>query len=85
MNIPLTIIGFIIMATGAFVNFMPNYFVKKFIREDKIEVNPIYEFTDEEKAKYRHDTAVIKVKKVAFLILLVGIIMILIATKFNNI
>jgi hypothetical protein len=80
MNIPLTIIGFIIIVIAAFVNFMPKFFVKRFINVDKIEVNPNYEFNDEEKAEFQNQTAIITVKKISLLILLAGIIIIFAAS-----
>lgn len=81
MNIPLMIVGFVIMAVAAFVNFSPDFFIKRFINLDNIVVDQNINFTDEELFKYKKDIATFKVKRIALLILLAGIIIIFIAAK----
>jgi len=81
MNIPLLIAGFVLLAAAAFVNFNYNYIIKKFINIDRINVSQETYLTEEELIKYKKDLAAIKVKSIAFLILLAGIIIILIAAK----
>lgn len=82
MNIPLIIVGFLIMAVSVFINFKPKFFVNKFIKLDDIKIDPEYEFAnDDDKDEFVMTTAIVKVKKFALLVLLVGVILVIIATN----
>lgn len=82
MNMPLLFVGFAITAIAAFVNFKSDLFVKNFnLKEEDLELDSEYDLDGEEKEEYILSKATLKVKKVALLILLVGIILILIAAN----